>query len=51
MKTNESVFFLIYSFAYAHESKKRGFTVHLGFGKPINTGLPMGEPTLHLYSR
>ncbi len=41
---------LFISFAYACESKKRGFTLHICFGSPINRGDSGREPTLHRYS-
>ena len=50
--THTAVFFLYFiSFAYACESKKRGFTLHICAGSPINRGDSGREPTLHRYSR
>ena len=31
-------FFILFLFAYACESKKRGFTLHICAGSPINRG-------------
>ena len=42
---------LFISFAYACESKKRGFTLHISVGSPINRGDSGREPTLHRYSQ
>ena len=42
---------LFISFAYACESKKRGFTLHINVGSPINRGDSGREPTLHRYSQ
>ena len=42
---------LFISFAYACESKKRGFTLHICFESPINRGDSGREPTLHRYSQ
>ena len=39
------------SFAYACESKKRGFTLHICVGSPINRGDSGREPSLHRCSR
>ena len=42
---------LFISFAYACESKKRGFTLHICSESPINRGDSGREPSLHRYSR
>ena len=46
-----SLFIYLFSFAYACESKKRGFTLHISFGSLINRGDSGREPTLHRYSQ
>ena len=43
-------FFILFLFAYACESKKRGFTLHICAGSPINRGDSGREPSLHRYS-
>ena len=49
--TPTAVFFLyLFSFAYACESKKRGFTLHICSESPINRGDSGREPSLHRYS-
>ena len=49
--THTAVFFLyLFSFAYACESKKRGFTLHICSESPINRGNSGREPSLHRYS-
>ena len=50
--THTAVFFLyLFSFAYACESKKRGFTLHISVGSPINRGDSGRGPSLHRYSQ
>ena len=43
-------FFIYFLFAYACESKKRGFTLHICAESPINRGDSWREPSLHRYS-
>ena len=50
--THIVIFFLyLISFAYACESKKRGFTLHISVGSPINRRVSGRDPTLHRYSQ
>ena len=46
-----SFFIYLFSFAYACESMKRGFTLYISVGSLINRGDSGREPSLHRYSQ